>query len=68
MIPLLLEVEPHSSVDYQPSVQKLDKKAVDELLRYQQEIRQKHPRVIFEDSVELIRQAREDRTKELEER
>ena len=39
----------------------LDRAAVDELLRHREEIRRAHPGQVFEDSVELLRQAREER-------
>ena len=55
-----------SSVDSLPKGKKLDKKAIDELKRYRLEIRQKYPGKPFEDSVDLLRQAREDRARELE--
>ena len=44
----------------------LNRAAVDDLLRYREEIRRAHPGQVFEDSVELLRQAREERTRELE--
>src|SRR5438067_1946920 len=45
---------------------RLNRAAVDELMRYREEIRRAHPGQVFEDSVELLRQAREERTRELE--
>ncbi len=47
---------------------RLNRAAVDDLLRYREEIRRAHPGQVFEDSAELLRQAREERTKELEQR
>ena len=44
----------------------LDWAAVAELKRYREEIRRAHPGQVIEDSVELLRQAREERTRELE--
>jgi predicted metal-dependent RNase len=44
----------------------LNRAAVDDLLRYREEIMRAHPGQVFEDSVELLRQAREERTRELE--
>ena len=46
----------------------LNRKAVEELKYYREEIRRAHPGQVFEDSVELLRQAREERTRELEQR
>ena len=42
--------------------------AVEELKHYREAIRRAHPGQVFEDSVELLRQAREERTRELEQR
>lgn len=44
----------------------LNRKAVEDLLRTGEEIMNKHPDVIFEDSVEILRQLREERLRELE--
>ena len=41
---------------------------VEDLKRYREDIKQAHPGQVFEDSVELLRQAREERTREIEER
>jgi len=46
----------------------LNRAAVEELKHYREEIRHAHPNQVFEDSVELLRQAREERTRELEQR
>jgi hypothetical protein len=46
----------------------INQAAVDELIRYREEIRRAHPGLVFEDSTELLRQAREERTRELEQR
>ena len=48
--------------------QRLNREAVEELKRYREEIKRAHPGQVFEDSVELLRQAREERTRELEQR
>src|SRR5258707_24941 len=47
---------------------RLNRAAVDELLRFREELRRAHPGQVFEDSPELIHQAREERTRELEQR
>ncbi len=52
----------------QQTTGKLNRDAVNKLLRYREEIRRAHPGVVFEDSAELIHQAREERTRELEQR
>lgn len=46
----------------------LNKAAVEDLLRYHEEIKRAHAGQGFEDSVELLRQAREERMRELEQR
>jgi hypothetical protein len=46
----------------------LNRAAVEELKHYREAIRRAHPGQVFEDSVELLRQAREERTRELEQR
>ena len=38
---------------------RLNKTAVEDLLRFREQIRQAHPGQVFEDSVELVRKARE---------
>src|SRR5205085_565200 len=47
---------------------RLNRAAVDDLLRYREEIKRAHPNQVLEDSSELLYQAREERTRELEER
>jgi predicted metal-dependent RNase len=47
---------------------RLNKAAVEELLRFREELRLAHPGEVFEDSAELVRKAREERMRELEER
>ena len=44
---------------------RLNRAAVDRLLRTREAIRRAHPDVVFEDSAELIREAREERTCQL---
>ena len=48
--------------------QRLNHDAVEELKRYREKIKRAHPGQVSEDSVELLRQAREERTRELEQR
>lgn len=45
----------------------LNSEAVENLLRTSEEIMRAHPDVVFEDSVETLRQIREERTRQLEE-
>lgn len=47
---------------------RLNREAVDDLLRYREEIKRAHPGQVLEDSSELLYQAREERTRELEQR
>ncbi|MDQ6660240.1 MAG: hypothetical protein M3Z24_04660 [Chloroflexota bacterium] len=47
---------------------RLNRAAVDKLLQTREEIRRAHPGQVFEDSSELIHQAHEERTRELEQR
>src|SRR5579863_5794779 len=47
---------------------RLSRVAVDKLLRTRETIRRAHPGQVFEDSSELIHEAREERTRELEQR
>lgn len=46
----------------------LDRAAVDKLLQTREAIMRAHPGQVFEDSSELIHQAREERSRELEQR
>ena len=46
---------------------RLNKAAVEDLLKFRDEIRHAHPGQVFEDSAELLRQVREERMRELEE-
>ena len=63
---ILEQVVPSEKDDLQRRGGRLDRTAVDELKRYREEISLAHPGQVFEDSVELLRQAREERTRELE--
>ncbi len=45
---------------------RLKRAAVDDLLRLREEIRRAHPGQVFEDSVETLRQIREERMRELD--
>jgi len=40
--------------------------AIDELLQFREELKRAHPGLVFEDSVETLRQIREERTRQLE--
>jgi predicted metal-dependent RNase len=60
-------VPPENSVAQKRSGQ-LNRAAVEDLKRYREEIRRAHPEQMFDDSVELLRQAREERMRELEQR
>ena len=64
----VLEQSVSSEAHSQQKRQRLNRAALDELLQYREEIRRAHPGQVFEDSTELLRQAREERTKELEQR
>jgi hypothetical protein len=63
---ILEQVAPPETSNAQKRGGRLDWAAVEELKRYREEIRRAHPGQVFEDSVELLRQAREERTRELE--
>ena len=65
---ILEQVAPPETSTAQKRGGRLDWAAVEELKRYREEIRRAHPGQVFEDSVELLRQAREERTRELEQR
>jgi hypothetical protein len=53
-------------VDSEQTSGRLNRAAVDRLLRFHEELKRAHPGVVFEDSTELLRQAREERTRQLE--
>ena len=65
---LLEQLVPPVTIATQERSGRLDRRAVEDLKRYREEIRRTHPGQVFEDSVELLRQAREERTRELEQR
>ncbi len=65
---ILEQVAPPETNAAQKRGGRLNWAAVEELKRYREEIRRAHPGQVFEDSVELLRQAREERTRELEQR
>ena len=65
---ILEQVVPPETNPTQEGSGRLNRAAVEELKRYREEIRRAHPGEVFEDSVELLRQAREERTRELEQR
>jgi len=65
---ILQQTVPPETIPTQKRTGRLNRAAVDELLRFREEIRQAHPGQVFEDSSELIHQAREERTRELEQR
>lgn len=46
----------------------INRAAVEELLRHREEFKRAHPGLVIEDSVEALRQIREERTRQLEER
>jgi hypothetical protein len=46
----------------------IDRAAVERLFQYREELKRAQPGVVFEDSIELLRQAREERTRQLEQR
>jgi hypothetical protein len=46
----------------------INRAAVDRLFQFREELKRAHPGIVFEDSTELLRQAREERTRELEQR
>lgn len=65
---LLEHVIPPESESMQLRSGHLNRTAVEELKHYREEIRRAHPGQVLEDSVELLRQSREERTRELEQR
>ena len=65
---LLEHVFPPESESVQQSGGRLNRAAVEELKQYREAMRRAHPGQVFEDSVELLRQAREERIRELEQR
>ena len=65
---LLEHVVPPENESVQQINGRLNRAAVEDLKQYREAIRRSHPGQVFEDSVELLRQAREERTRELEQR
>lgn len=65
---ILEQVVPPETNSVQKQSRRLNRAAVEELKQYREEIKRAHPGQVFDDSVELLRQAREERTKELEQR
>jgi hypothetical protein len=63
---ILEQVVPPETNAAQKRSGQLDRAAVEDLKQYREAIRRAHPGQVFEDSVELLRQAREERTRELE--
>ena len=63
---ILEQVVPPETNAAQKRSRQLDRAAVEDLKQYREAIRRAHPGQVFEDSVELLRQAREERTRELE--
>lgn len=64
----LEEAVPHETNSVQQRSGGLNRAAVDKLLQTREAIKRAHPGQVFEDSSELIHQAREERMKELEQR
>src|SRR5229473_2257653 len=65
---ILDQVVPPEVSSGQRQYKPLNRAAVDELLGFREEIMRAHPGQVFEDSVETLRQIREERTRELEQR
>ena len=65
---ILEQTVPHETSPVEKRNRGLNPAAVDKLLQTREAIIRAHPGQVFEDSVELIRQAREERTRELEQR
>jgi predicted metal-dependent RNase len=65
---ILEQVVPLERNSIQKRSSRLNRAAVEELKKYREEIRHAHPGQVFDDPVELLRQAREERTRELEQR
>ena len=65
---ILEQAVPHEKIFVQRQRRPLNRAAVNDLLGYREEIKRAHPGEVFEDSVETLRQLREERMRELEER
>ena len=63
---ILEQVVPIKEKPAQRQHSPLNREAVDKLLQTREAIMRAHPGQVFEDSVELLRQAREERMRELE--
>jgi hypothetical protein len=62
------QMVPSETVALQARNGRINRAAVDNLLRYREEIKRTHPGQVIENSLEQLYQAREERTKELEQR
>lgn len=65
---ILQQTVPPETPSTQKRTGRLNRAAVDKLLQTREAIRRAHPGQVFEDSSELIHQAREERMRELEQR
>jgi hypothetical protein len=65
---ILEQVVPPETNDAQKSSGRLDPAAVDKLLQTREKIMRAHPGLVFEDAAETLRQIREERMRELEQR
>ncbi len=65
---ILEQIVPPEATSKQKRTGRLNRAAVDKLLQTREAIRRAHPGQVFEDSSELIHQAREERMRELEQR
>lgn len=63
---ILEQVVPSEESAAEEKSGRLNQAAVRDLLHFREEIRRAHSEQTFEDSAELVRQAREERTRELE--
>ena len=64
---ILEQIVPPEATSKQKRTGRLNRAAVDKLLQTREAIRRAHPGQVFEDSVETLRQIREERMKQLEE-
>lgn len=65
---ILEQVVPPEEIPAQRYARGLNREAVDKLLQTREDIMRAHPGQVFEDSAETLRQIREERTRELEQR
>ena len=63
---ILEQTVPDGTQPNQRQRRPLNRAAVDDLLRFREELKRAHPGEVFEDSVETLRQLREERARELE--